>query len=188
MQYLSAVHGPFFQPLRRASYCATYTVGAHVQLARQQTIGARVKRGEGKRVRSKGVRQNLWCDVALLRSARRGSVRHGRGVSAARGAPGPAVWTFPANSAPWMNGSWSLHGLLKAPGAYLPHIRMWGCNYGCQVKDGKLRGAQHRFVFFPLPPHLCQHGTAGLPVFRHCDLCTVITRKDFIVVLQFSNI
>ena len=74
-------------------------------------------------------------------------------------------WTFPANSASWMNGcsSCSLHSLLKALGAYLLHIRMWGCNYSYQVKDGEQQ--RNTTVFFPLPPPLCQHGTAGLPGF-----------------------
>lgn len=77
-------------------------------------------------------------------------------------------WTFPAHSASWTNScsSCSLHGLLKALGAYLLHIRMWGCNYSYHVKEGEQqRSTTAFFFFFPLSLPLCQHGAAGLPGF-----------------------
>lgn len=88
-------------------------------------------------------------------------------------------WTFPAHSASWMNGcsSCSLRSLLKALGAYLLHIRMWGCNYSYQVKDGE----HNSFFFFSLPSPLCQHEATGLPGFATERLgicCTVLASQS----------
>lgn len=95
-------------------------------------------------------------------------------------------WKFLAHSAYWMNGYSSLHDLLKALGAYLLHIRMWGCNYSYQERDGEQQRSST--ALFPLPLPLCQHGSAELPrcATERSGICCIVPSSKNTILCSFS--